>query len=292
LKTLIFTATYNERENIPILLQDIWQHVSTADVLVVDDGSPDGTGELLRELVKTESRLHVIHRPGKLGLGSAHSLAMLYAIKHQYDCLVTMDADLSHAPSDIPRLIDGIEKGADFVIGSRYMPGGACDYEGYRKQLSVVGNRFARLLLQIPIHEFTTSFRAFRIDKLRQLDFRWINNYGYSFFLEVVFSLERAGLVIQEEPIHFYNRNYGSSKIPHLEIVRGMKKLITLWLTKIFDSQGDKCSPNFHTTHQQHCLACQSPFLYRQSDQLNRPTRVDTLLCCLQCNHVQLLSVK
>ena len=222
-----------------------------------------------------------------MGLGSAHSLAMLYAMDHGYDCLVTMDADLSHAPSDIPRLLSGIEQGADFVIGSRYMPGGSCDYQGYRKQLSVVGNYFARLLLQIPIHEFTTSYRAFRVDKLRGLDFRWINNYGYSFFLEVVFSLHRAGLAIQEVPIHFYNRNYGSSKIPPLEIVRGMKKLSLLWLSQLMGSDSNRHQPIDPMIARQRCQACGSAYLYRSSHASSSSGASESPLRCLQCNHVQ-----
>ena len=286
MKTLVFTATYNERENIPILLQEIWQALPLAEVLVVDDSSPDGTGAFLAQLQKTEPRLHVICRPGKLGLGSAHSLAMRYAIRHGYDSLVTMDADLSHAPTDIPRLLRALEGGADFVIGSRYMPGGACDYEGYRKRLSILGNQVAKHLLQIRLHEFTTSFRAFKISKLAQVDFSWIGNYGYSFFLEVVFALHQAGLNIQEIPIHFYNRHTGHSKIPKLEIIRGMRKLVQLFFRS--KTQRKKVSTiQFSKTI---CKNCGSPYLYSlKLTGINQPLTQShknmlIALQCLQCD--------
>ena len=188
-KVLVFTATFNEKQNISLLIQGILAVVPAADIMVIDDNSPDGTGKYLDELVIRNDRLKVIHRPGKLGLGSAHYMAMLYAIKNKYDILVTMDADLSHDPADIPRLISKLE-GVNFVIGSRYALGGSCDYLGYRKHLSVVGNWVARILTGIPLHEFTTSFRVFDIHALSRMKFNWIGNFGYSFFLETVFRLK------------------------------------------------------------------------------------------------------
>jgi len=180
-KTLIFTATYNEIQNIRLLLADIWISLPEADVLIVDDSSPDGTGKLLDEIAKSDSRLTVIHRPRKLGLGSAHYLAMIYSMREKYEFLVTMDADLSHDPKDIPRLIQSL-RGSDFLIGSRYVSGGECDYVGYRKKLSQMANFATRLLMRINLHEFTTSFRVFKVESLRKVKFNWIGNFGYSFF--------------------------------------------------------------------------------------------------------------
>ena len=266
-RILVFTATYNERDNIRALLEGIWACLPDAHLLIVDDHSPDGTGALLDELASLEPRLSVIHRPRKLGLGSAHYLAMIYAINHGYDLLVTMDADLSHDPQDIPKLIAPINHGADFVIGSRYVQGGSCDYEGYRKNLSVLGNKVARLLLQIPIHEFTTSFRVFRVAKLSQLNFNWIGNYGYSFFLETVFRLSQAGFQMKEVPIHFSNRNYGESKIPKLEIVRGMKKLSELTFARFIHFKSTQPSQLIADP----CTHCGGHFLYEISSESLSP---------------------
>src|SRR6267142_2392483 len=169
-RTLVFTATYNEKDNVVPLVARITAAASDADILIVDDDSPDGTGRLLDELARANHRLMVIHRPGKLGLGSAHQLAMLCAMQNGYDFLVTMDADLSHDPADIPRLLQALGN-ADFVIGSRYMPGGYCDYGGYRRFVSMGANAAARALLRLPLHEFTTSFRAFRVTALGKVNF-------------------------------------------------------------------------------------------------------------------------
>lgn len=240
-KTLVFFATYNESGNVEQLLQGIWQSCPNADILVVDDHSPDGTGNLLNEIALQDARLKIIHRPRKLGLGSAHFMAMFYAIANQYEYLVTMDADLSHDPADIPRILEGLSL-HDFVIGSRYMPGGSCDYSGYRKQLSLVANAAARLLTGIPLHEFTTSYRGFNVPSFAKVKFNWIGNYGYSFFLESIVRLHAAGLSIQEIPIHFYNRHSGSSKIPTFEIFRGAYKLSALTCSRFFAGHQSKHS--------------------------------------------------
>ena len=256
-KTLVFFPTYNESGNVKKLLAGIWTACPTADVLVIDDNSIDGTGQLLRELVANEQRLTVIHRPRKLGLGSAHFMAMFYAIDRGYDRLVTMDADLSHDPSDIPRILSALDD-SDFVTGSRYMPGGTCDYSGYRKQLSVVANFSARLLTGVKVHEFTTSFRGFKVKPLSKVKFNWVGNYGYSFFLESIVRLHSAGLTIQEIPIHFYNRHSGSSKIPTFEIFRGAFKLSSLTLAKYLG--GNKSHPSQFIP--ENCTNCGGKYLY------------------------------
>lgn len=289
-KVLVFTATYNERENIAPLIGEICSVAPAADILVLDDNSPDGTGVLLDELAAANSIVKVIHRKGKMGLGTAHSLAMIYAIKHGYDYLVTMDADHSHSPADISRLLsrlcDNDAGDADFVIGSRYMPGGSCDYGGYRKFLSVGGNWLTRTVTGIPLHEFTTSFRAFRVDKLAQSNFGWVENGGYSFFLEVAIRLQRAGLDVAEVPIHFYDRNAGDSKIPKLEIFRGIKKLFSLALERISNLNEDV----IRRTHLGHCPKCGGEYLYEVLPQAPQeiivtPNAQNCTVKCLQCNH-------
>ncbi|OAN55104.1 glycosyltransferase [Magnetospirillum moscoviense] len=227
-RTLVFTATYNERSNIDILLQRIFAAGPEFDVLVVDDNSTDGTGRHLEELAKADPRIHVVHRPAKLGLGTAHQLGMVYAVQYNYDRLVTMDADLSHDPASIPALLEQLEQGADLVIGSRYAPGGSSDYEGYRRFISVSANTLARLLLGIPLHEFTTSFRAFRVDMLRSRRCAKLKAGGYSYFMETVYRLHRAGFQVAEVPIQFRDRHSGVSKIPKFEVFRGIAKLMHL----------------------------------------------------------------
>jgi len=231
-KTLIFTATYNERENIKLFLDRIWKAYPEFNVLVVDDNSPDGTGALLDEMSKECKRLMVVHRPQKLGLGTAHHLAMLFAIRNDYDVLITMDADLSHDPGEIPVLITALEK-SDFVIGSRYMPGGLCNYSGYRLWVSKTANSAARALLGIKLNEFTTSFRAFRVAKLAKVNFLKMHNNGYSFFMESLYRFSQSGFRMVEVPIRFQDRYSGVSKIPKLEIFRGAIKLIHLSLSRL-----------------------------------------------------------
>ncbi len=212
---LVFTATYNEADNIENLVRDVLAACPNAHLLIIDDASPDGTGRLLEQMKQTEARLSVVHRPLKLGLGSAHQLAML------------LDADYSHDPAVIPRLVSELAE-ADFVIGARYAEGGSCDYHGYRKTVSLGANWAARFLLGIPLHEFTTSFRAFRVDFIRRLDLTRIRSHGYSFFLESVYRLHQAGARLREIPIHFRDRRAGTSKIPKFEIFVGMHQLIRL----------------------------------------------------------------
>lgn len=233
-RILVFTATYNELDNIQSLLDEILDAIPDADILVVDDNSPDGTGALLDQVAAVKKQLKVLHRPKKLGLGSAHYLAMIFAVKHGYDVLVTMDADHSHDPADIPRLIGKLDE-ADFVIGARYVPGGGCDYGGYRKFLSISANAAARLLLGVRLHEFTTSYRTFRVSTLAKVNFEKMHNHGYSFFMEFVYRLHQAGLKLAEIPIYFHNRNAGSSKIPRLEIIRGMANLFYLFVSRVFN---------------------------------------------------------
>jgi len=286
-KVLVFTATFNEKQNISLLIQGILAVVPAADIMVIDDNSPDGTGKYLDEQVIRNDRLKVIHRPGKLGLGSAHYMAMLYAIKNKYDILVTMDADLSHDPADIPRLISKLE-GVNFVIGSRYALGGSCDYLGYRKHLSVIGNWVARILTGIPLHEFTTSFRVFDIHALSKMKFNWIGNFGYSFFLETVFRLNQAGFRVREEPVHFYNRHTGESKIPKLEIFRAIRKISLLSLWRFFPIISEEDSQLVEGN----CIHCHGEFLYLPLGQLKNNIQSQSLKAasCLQCGKSQQIS--
>jgi dolichol-phosphate mannosyltransferase len=229
-KTLVFFATYNEAGNIKPLISSLENAAPEADILVVDDNSSDGTADTI--LAMNRPNVTLLQRKGKLGLGTAHLLALSYAREHEYDVVITMDGDLSHDPVHIPSLLDRIESGADLVIGSRYMPGGGCDYTGYRLYVSQLANVAARLLLRLKLHEFTTSYRAFRVSELKRLNFTALLVGGYSFFLTTVVEAAVRGLKIQEVPIQFRERGYGTSKLPPLEIFRGMANLLRLAVKK------------------------------------------------------------
>jgi len=226
--TLIFVPTYNERGAIEPLLDALLALPNWCDVLVIDDRSTDGTADVLRSRATADSRLCVIARPGKLGIGSAHSLAWMHARGNGYARIVTLDADLSHDPADVPRLLEALDRGADVVIGSRSAPGGRLDYRGWRLFLSRNANRLARLLLRLPMTEYTTSLRAARLDRVPQGLVEAIDNEGYGFFLTSAVRFARAGLNVVEVPIHFRDRAADVSKIPRFEVSRGALNLARL----------------------------------------------------------------
>lgn len=284
-RTLVFSATYNEADNVKQLLQDIWTVRPAADILIVDDASPDGTGALVSQIAETEPRLKIIHRPSKLGLGTAHHLAMLFAIRAGYDVLITMDADHSHDPRCIPRLTEKLTT-ADFVIGSRYMSGGSCDYRGYRRTISVAANAAARLLLQLPLHEFTTSFRAFRVQRLAQVNFAKMHNEGYSFFMESVYRLHQAGLKVAEVPISFRDRYAGDSKIPRFEIFRGIGKLLHLACSKLLRRK----MPPPSAPLLDECVVCGSQYLsemYPRGMEASQPAVGSSAFRCSSMTHAR-----
>ena len=258
-KTLVFAATYDERGNIEGLCNAVLALRQNYDLLIVDDNSPDGTGDVLNRLAAAEERLRVVHRPTKMGLGSAHKLAMQYAIRNGYETLITMDADFSHDPGDIPRLEERLA-GADFVIGSRYVSGGHCDYTGYRFYVSLLANRAARWLLGMPLHEMTTSFRSFRVARLKRLRFAEIKSQGYGFFLESVYRFHRAGFRCAEIPILFQDRQAGHSKIPRFEIVVGIVNLLRLFVLRFARRKAERREPEPLGP----CYSCDSPYVITQ----------------------------
>lgn len=226
--TLVFFPTYNEVGTIGSLLDQLLALSPPVDVLVVDDNSTDGTREILQERAAATSRLRVVNRPGKLGIGSAHKLGWQYARTLNYSHFLTMDADLSHNPADIPRLLAELDAGADFVIGSRFMPGSRLDYEGWRRFVSLAGNFLARSLLGLELSEYTTSFRAAKLSSVPEGIVESIHSDGYSFFLTCIVRFGRAGLRLAEVPIHFHDRAHGESKIPKLELLRCAANLAVL----------------------------------------------------------------
>jgi len=223
-KILIFTATYNEAGNISEFINSIFNNNNNIDLLIIDDNSPDNTANIIKELKKKFSQINLIIRQGKLGLDTAHKEAYKYAIKNNFDYLITMDADLSHDPKEISNFIANLNE-YPFVIGSRYMHGGKCEMKGIRLFISYFGNKFIKFALKSKCSEFTTSFRGFNLKKLKNFNLDTIDNAGYSFFMSTIFELERKNFNIKEIPITFYERTAGKSKIEKIEILRTLKNL-------------------------------------------------------------------
>ena len=230
-KILVFTATYNEKENIKKLITLIFKHCSNANVLIVDDNSPDKTAEEI-ELIKNEFKnISLIKRDSKLGLDTAHKFAYKYALDKGYDYLITMDADLSHDPAELTNFISSLET-YPFVIGSRYAPGGKCLMKGRRLLMSKYGNILIKLVLRINCNEFTTSYRGFDLKKLGSFNLDTVKASGYSFFMKTIFEISKRKIEIKEIPITFKDRSQGYSKLPRIEIFRTLLNLFLLILKK------------------------------------------------------------
>ena len=230
-KTLIFTATYNEKENIKKLIENLNSLNLSIDILVIDDNSPDETWEILQDLEKDMKNLKLIIRNKKSGLDTAHKLAFDYAKNNNYEKFISLDADLSHDPAEIPKMINILDK-SSFVIGSRYVEGGKCEMKRSRLILSNLGNKFIKSVLRINCNEFTTSYRGFNLFKLNDFNLNMIKSKGYSFFMETIYRLSKHGVKIIEIPIHFRDRKHGYSKIPGIEIFRTLKNLFILYFEK------------------------------------------------------------
>lgn len=230
-KILVFTATYNEKENIEKLVHEIFRSNKNLDIYVIDDNSPDGTATILKKISKNNDNFYYKIRENKLGLNTAHILAYDYAKENNYDKLITLDADFSHDPVEIPKIIDLLNK-YDFVIGSRYSEGGKNIQPFFRYLISYFGNKLIRTLLRIKMKEFTTSYRGFNLNKLKNFDLKIVKGKGYSFFMETVVRINRLGFSCAEFPIKFKDRKYGKSKIPKIEIFRTLKNLIYLCFEK------------------------------------------------------------
>ena len=230
-KILICCPTYNESDNIEILCKKIFKINNNFHLLIIDDNSPDGTYKIVEKLKSKYKNLYLLKRKKKLGLGSAIREGMRYAEKSNYYALLTLDADLSHQPEEIPKLLSKLKKN-DFVIGSRFVTGGKSSYTGYRKIVSKIANIVCRIVLNINLHEFTTSFRAYNYKCLKILYSLPVLSEGYSSFMETVFYISKNNLQYAEVPIVFKDRYKGKSKIPKLQIIYGGLKLIELFLKR------------------------------------------------------------
>ena len=224
-RILVFTACYNEKENIEKLIKKINEILPEASILIIDDNSPDLTKEIIKKLQKNIPKLYLIVREKKLGLDTAHKTAYDFAIKNNYEYLITMDADFSHNPNELKNFTKNLEN-YPFVIGSRYIEGGKCLMKGSRLLMSKIGNLVIKFFSGINCNEFTTSYRGFNIKKLINFHLKDVNEGGYSFFMGTLFEINKKKFVIKEIPIVFFDREKGVSKIPRLEIFRTLKNLM------------------------------------------------------------------
>ena len=262
-------------------------------MLIVDDNSPDGTGPLLGEIAgQRGGQLHVIHRPGKLGLGTAHKLAFKFALKNGYDALITMDADYSHHPKYLRQMVQELAK-SEFVTASRYVKGGRCDYDWKRQLLSRCANFMARSLLGISLHETTTSYRGFNRSLLEKMPVDRIKAEGYAFF-ESIFHAVRIAKTSSEFPIHFEDRRAGVSKISKKEIYRSVIRLLrlgvrrSLGLFRNLEISVDKtelepcavCKSSYQVLLSSHLLGAGNSSAGLSGEGQNRATQ------CLVCGHV------
>jgi dolichol-phosphate mannosyltransferase len=227
-EVVVIIPTYNERENLEAIIARVHTSVTSADILVVDDASPDGTGEVADELASMDERIHVLHRHGKSGLGSAHLAGFGWALDRGYGVAVEMDADGSHDPADLPALLSALER-ADLVLGSRWVPGAAVlNWPRSRMLLSRGGNAYARMMLGIEARDATGGYRAYRADTLRAIDLEAVRSQGYCFQVDLALRTYQAGLTVTEVPITFTERTLGASKMSRAIILEALW-MVTRW---------------------------------------------------------------
>jgi len=230
---VVIVPTFNERENLALLLNSLLELPDGVSIIVVDDNSPDGTGEIADDWAKRSDRVRVIHRPGKLGLGTAYVAGFRQALSERYERIMTMDADFSHDPRFVPALL-AMSRSFDVVIGSRYVPGGGtknCTLK--RKALSRIANGFAKLALGLRARDCTAGFRCYRREVLESIDIASIKSNGYSFLIEMLYLVQIAGWSVGEAPILFEDRLRGKSKISQKEVYRAVQTVGRLLRSRV-----------------------------------------------------------
>ncbi len=229
-RVLVVIPTYNERESLPITVKGLFESAPDIELLVVDDNSPDGTGEWADQLAALDERVHVLHRTAKDGLGAAYLAGFDWALSREYDVICEMDADGSHRPQDFPRLLAALDDDSvDLAIGSRWVPGGSVEnWPKHREFLSRGGNIYVKVMLDLGINDATAGFRAFRARMLRALDLKNIASHGYCFQVDMSRNVIEAGGVVVEVPITFVERVHGVSKMSG-SIVKEALGRVTVW---------------------------------------------------------------
>lgn len=231
---LIVIPTYNEVANLPVIVERIRKEAPMADLLIVDDTSPDGTGELADSFAASDSAIHVLHRKEKDGLGRAYVAGFNWGLSRDYDIIVQMDGDLSHNPSDVPRLVEALSH-ADLVLGSRYVPdGGTVNWGVGRQLLSRGGSLYARTILGLPIRDVTGGFKAWKASTLHAVNLTTIRSNGYSFQVEMTYRVANLGLNITEVPIIFADRVDGVSKMSKKIVIEAM---LMVWRLRFSNRQ-------------------------------------------------------
>jgi dolichol-phosphate mannosyltransferase len=227
-RVVVIMPTYNERANVESTAGRVRRAVPDADLLVVDDNSPDGTGDLADKLAAEDPHIHVLHREGKAGLGAAYIAGFRWALEQGYGVMVEMDADGSHLPEELPRLL-GALAGADLVLGSRYVPGGTVvNWPKSRELLSRGGNTYARLMLGISLKDSTGGYRAYRASTLRKIGLDEVESQGYCFQVDLAMRAVQAGLRVTEVPITFVERVHGTSKMSRAVVAEALWR-VTVW---------------------------------------------------------------
>jgi dolichol-phosphate mannosyltransferase len=227
-RVAVIIPTYNEAENLEQILARVRAAVPDADVLVADDNSPDGTGDIADKLALTDDHVHVMHRPGKQGLGAAYLAGFGWALERGYGVCVEMDADGSHDPTELPALLAALAD-ADLVVGSRWVRGGTVrNWPKSRELLSRGGNAYARIMLRLPVHDSTGGFRAYRATTLRAIDLQSVSSQGYCFQIDLTLRSIRAGMKVAEVPITFTERTRGNSKMSRAIVAEALWR-VTVW---------------------------------------------------------------
>lgn len=225
MRACVVLPTYNEAGTIAEVIARVLGSTSEAEVLVVDDNSPDGTGRIADEIAATEPRVRVLHRSHKQGLGPAYLAGFAHALNARFDAVIEMDSDLSHDPADVPRLIAGASQ-ADLVIGSRYVPGGATrNWSKMREAISRGGNLYARSLLRLPVRDATSGFRIYRSEVLEEMALEAVRSEGYGFQVEMAWRAWIMGFVLAEIPITFSERREGASKMSGTIVLEAAPKV-------------------------------------------------------------------
>lgn len=238
-RTLVVVPTYNERENIKRLVEAVLATIADVDVLVVDDDSPDGTGDLADNLADAHpDRVSVLHRSSKDGIGPAYLAGFQIGLDRDYDVIVSMDADFSHSPNDLPRLLGALDQ-ADIALGSRYVEGGdTTGWPLYRKLISRLGGLYAQRVLSVHVSDLTGGYKAYRRSVIEALLSRGIEADGYGFQIETVYRAAQAGFTVVEVPIVFHDRTAGASKLSRRIVLEAM---VLVWRLR-FDSPSDSDS--------------------------------------------------
>lgn len=239
MRAAVVVPTYNEAENLPRLAELLLALVPSVEVLCVDDGSPDGTGAIADEIAAENSRFHVLHRTGKRGYSISSKEGMTWCLGQGYDLVCTMDADLSHDPAVLPKLIAAVEGGADLAIGSRYIDGGRIevDWGPFRRAVSRSGSGYARMMVGVSTRDCTSGFRCYRAALLGTIPIMEIRSEGYSFLIELLAALRDRGATVVEVPITYVDRHAGSSKISKSIIVEALLRTTAVGVARLTGSR-------------------------------------------------------